>query len=85
MLWKSFVIFSLFLDLLTYTTLTYVLMDNFCMRLGKFVVCDILITLLYGNSRNGVCGVCQGISMGSESRTTPRRFTSQMTQEIVFF
>ena len=35
---------------------------------------------LYGHSRQGGCGVCQGISMGSETLTTPKRFNSPLTQ-----
>ena len=39
-----------------------------------------LTTQLYGHSRQGGCGVCQGISMGSETPTTPKQFNSPFPQ-----
>ena len=35
-----------------------------------------------GHSRQGSYGVCQGIAMGSEAPTTPKRFKSPLTQNI---
>ena len=43
MLWRSFVFFYLFSDL--NTTVTYVLMDNFCPCLFKFCLNNIIFTL----------------------------------------
>ena len=41
-----------------------------------------LTAQLYGHSRQGGCGVCQGISMGSETPTTPKRFNSPFQQNL---
>ena len=38
------------------------------------------VTQLYGHSRQGDHGVCQGISMGSETLTTTKQFTSVLPQ-----
>ena len=38
-------------------------------------------TQLYGHSRQGGCGACQGIWMGSETLTTPKQFNSPITHK----
>ena len=47
-------------------------LQNWCFFSLNFASC----TQLYGHSRQGGCCVCQGIAMGSEAPTTPKRFNS---------
>ena len=40
------------------------------------------VSQLYGHSRQGGWGVCQGISKGLETPNTPRQFNSPLTQKL---
>ena len=56
--------------------------SSWLVKLHQITFSLVYVSQLNGHSRQGSCGVCQGISMGSETPNIPKRFYSPLTQYL---